>query len=269
MTFVEIVIVGNEVLLGQVQDTNSSYLSRVVRARRGFVRHIAVVQDQIDSIAVELDASLKRRARLIFTCGGLGPTDDDLTLAGIAAATGQQLQLNKVARDFVEGRYKSLASAGFVTSAEMNDARLKMAMLPTGARAIANPVGSAPAVVLEAGVSSIVALPGVPAELKAIVEGPLQVLLGDVFGPAGYRERELLVDCGDESILAPMLREVAAAHPNVYVKSHASHFGHDVRFRVVVSAAASSDDEAQRLIDTAASEFARALNNVGIEVQEM
>ena len=265
----EIVIVGNEVLLGQVQDTNSSYLSRTIRARGGVVRHIAVVQDDIDSIGDALLASLKRRSDLIFTCGGLGPTHDDLTLASLAAATSRSLELNDVAREFVERKYAILASTGFVESAEMNDARLKMAMLPAGATAIENPVGSAPAVVIGFGETKIVALPGVPAELKAIVEGPLQLLFNELFGPGGYRERELFIDCGDESILAPGLREVAAAHPRVYVKSHSSHFGPAVRFRVVVSAAASSEEEAQSLIDTAASEFARALNTAGIEVQGM
>jgi nicotinamide-nucleotide amidase len=263
----EIVIVGNEVLLGQVQDTNSSYLGRTIRARGGVVRHIAVVQDEIDSIADALMASLNRRAGLIFTCGGLGPTHDDLTLASLAAATSTSLELNAVAREFVERKYASLASAGFVESAELNDARLKMAMLPAGAIAIENPVGSAPAVVVVFGETRIVALPGVPAELKAIVEGPLQALLNELFGPGGYRERELFIDCGDESILAPALREVAAAHPKVYVKSHASDFGPAVRFRVVVSATASSVDEAQRLIATAAFELIRVLSNAGIEVQ--
>ena len=76
---VEIVTIGNEVLLGLVEDTNSHYLCRVVREMGGRVRHIAIVRDEVDSIAQEVRASLARRADLIFTCGGLGPTDDDST----------------------------------------------------------------------------------------------------------------------------------------------------------------------------------------------
>src|SRR5579862_1566718 len=90
---VEIVTVGNEVLLGLVRDTNSHYLCRVVRGIGGRVRHIAVVRDQIDEIASEIRSSLGRRTDLVFTCGGLGPTDDDLTLAAVAEATGRQLEL--------------------------------------------------------------------------------------------------------------------------------------------------------------------------------
>jgi molybdenum cofactor synthesis domain-containing protein len=265
---VEIIVVGNEVLLGQVQDTNSNYLCRIVRERGGVVRHIAVLRDEIDAISDAVKASLTRGAGLILICGGLGPTDDDLTLAGIAAATRRELRLNQPARDFIERRYTELASARFVKDSAMNESRLKMARLPEGARPVENPVGSAPAVTLEAGDARIVALPGVPAELKAIVEGPLQPLLNEVIGSAAYCEREITVNCGDESQLAPLLRDVAAAHPNVYVKSHASHFGQNVRFRIVVSAAASTREEAQRLIESAAAHLLRQSREAGIERQE-
>lgn len=264
MIRVEILIVGNEVLLGQVQDTNSSYLCRVIRGRGGLTGHIAVVPDEIDAIADAVKASRGRRAGLILTCGGLGPTDDDLTFAGIAAATGSSLELNHSARDFIERRYAQLAAAGFVECLEMNDARLKMAKLPAGAHAIENPVGSAPGVSLEAGEARIVALPGVPAELKAIVEGPLQPLLNELFGHAGYCEREIIVDCGDESQLAPVLREVAVAHPNVYLKSRASHFGQRVRLRVIVSTSASSVERANRLIEAASADLVRAFKEAGM-----
>jgi molybdenum cofactor synthesis domain-containing protein len=257
-------IVGNEVLLGQVQDTNSSYLCRVIRERGGRTDHVAVVRDEIDAIADELKASLARRPGLVLTCGGLGPTDDDVTLAGLATATGRKLESNKPAREFIERRYAELAKAGFVEGSEMTESRLKMALLPAGSRPIENPVGSAPAVSLEAGETRIVALPGVPGELKAIVEGPLQTLLNEVFGPSGYSEREVIVECGDESVLAPVLRRVVAAHPDVYVKSRASHFGSDVSFRVVISASAPTLTEADAIIQRASEELTRALQAAGV-----
>lgn len=264
MVSVEILIVGNEVLLGQVQDTNSIYLCRVIRGRGGRTDHVAVVRDEIDEIADELKASLARRPGLVLTCGGLGPTDDDVTLAGLATATGRKLESNKPAREFIERRYAELAKAGFVEGSEMTESRLKMALLPAGSRPIENPVGSAPAVSLEAGETRIVALPGVPGELKAIVEGPLQTLLNEVFGPSGYSEREIIVDCGDESQLAPVLREAAAAHPNVYIKSRASHFGQKVRFRVILSASGPSLEETERLVEVASVDLVHAFQRAGI-----
>jgi molybdopterin-biosynthesis enzyme MoeA-like protein len=206
---------------------------------------------------------------MIFTCGGLGPTADDLTLAAVAEAAGQRLALNSTARDFIERRYEELASRGFVADARMNDARIKMAWLPTGALPVENPVGSAPATVLEARDSRIVSLPGVPAELKSIVEGPLEGLLNEVFGRGGYRERELTVRCGDESVLAPILRRVAAAHTDVYIKSRASSFGQDVRFRIMISASAESAASASRMIERAAADIARSFAEAGIQIDAL
>jgi molybdenum cofactor synthesis domain-containing protein len=265
---VEILTIGNEILLGLLEDTNSHYLCRVVRGMGGRVRHIAVLRDEIDAIAAAIKASLDRNAELIFTCGGLGPTDDDLTLAGVALGTTRKLEINALAQEFVEHRYREIASQGYVSTAEMSEARLKMARLPQGAFAVENPVGAAPAVVVEVNNTRIVSLPGVPAELKAIVEGPLQSLLSRIFGRGSYREREMKVACGDESELAPALRRVAFLHPEVYIKSRASHFGPGVRFRIVISASAASADEADRMITTAASDLTRTLEDAGIQEQD-
>lgn len=264
MVTVEIVTIGNEILLGLVQDTNSNYLCRVVRGMAGRVRHIAVVRDEIDAIADSIRASMGRGAELIFTCGGLGPTDDDLTLAAIAKATSCQLHVDAAAQQFVERRYQELAAQGYVARAEMSEPRLKMARLPEGGYPIENPVGSAPGVVLEVNNTRIVSLPGVPAELKAIVEGSLQSLLAEVFGRGSYREREITVGCGDESVLAPALRRVASLHPDVYIKSRASGFGRGVRFRILISASAASAEEAGLMIESAVADLTRALGEAGI-----
>lgn len=267
MINVEILTIGNEILLGLVEDTNSNYLCRVVRGMGGRVRHVAVVRDEIDDIAEEVRASVGRSADLIFTCGGLGPTDDDLTLAAIAKFADLRLEMNEAAKMFVAGRYHQLALQGYVSGAEMSDARLKMARLPEGAFPVENPGGAAPAVVLEFGAARIVSLPGPPAELSAIIEGPLQTLLTGVFGRGSYRERLMTVECGDESELAPALRKVALAHPEVYIKSRASHFGSDVKFRILISASGASGDETEHMIESAATDLNDALGDVGIKQQ--
>ena len=265
MINVEILTIGNEILLGLVQDTNSTYLCRMVRGMGGRVRHIATPRDEIDAIADDVNAALSRGAELVFTCGGLGPTDDDVTLAAVAKATGRRLELNSAARQFVEQRYRDLASRGHVPGAEMSEARLKMAHLPEGARPIVNPVGAAPAVVIEVDAIRIVSLPGVPAELKAVVEGPLQTLLAELFGRGSYREREITVACGDESQLAPALRQVASRNPEVYLKSRPSHFGPDVKFRILISSSAATAGEAERLISIAEADLISLLSDSGIQ----
>ena len=264
MVIVEILTVGNEILLGRIEDTNSNYLCRVVRGMGGQVRHIAVVSDEVDAIAGELQHSLDRGPKIIFTCGGLGPTEDDVTLAGVAKATERKLEVNADALEFVARRYTELAQQGYVSRPEMNEARVKMATLPDGAGIIENQVGAAPAVVLDVNDTRIVSLPGVPAELKAIVEGPLLSLLAGFFDGGSYHELEMIIGCGDESVLAPALKQVAQLHPDVYLKSRANRFGPDARFRIVISASAKSSNEAHRKVASAASDLTRTLKAAGI-----
>jgi molybdenum cofactor synthesis domain-containing protein len=266
---VEVMTIGNEILLGLIQDTNSNYLCRVVRGMGGRVRRIVTVRDEVDHISMELATSLAHEADLIMTCGGLGPTDDDLTLAAVASATGRQILLDPDAREFVERKYRALATAGYVTSGEMTDARLKMARLPEGGVIIENPIGAAPAVLIRSAATRIVCLPGVPSELKAIVEGPLQPLLGEVFGLGSYRELEILVECGDESQLAPSLRQVASAHPDVYIKSRASGFGPGVKFRIMSSATAATAAAAEAKVRDAVSDLIRVFAEAGIQAGPM
>jgi nicotinamide-nucleotide amidase len=256
---VDILTIGNEILLGLVLDTNSNYLCRVVRGMGGRVRRIAVVPDEIDEIVLALRASLDRGTGVVFTAGGLGPTGDDLTLAAVAKAIGKPLVLDSAAAGFVENKYRELAAQNHVRSADMTDSRLKMARMPEGSRPVQNPVGAAPACIVESQNSRIVSLPGVPAELKAIVEDPLQSFLSEVLGQGSYREREILLDRGDESEIAPALRQVVAEHPDVYVKSRASHFGPDVKFRVLLAATAASAEEAEAKIQRASHDLLRLM----------
>ena len=260
----EIIIIGNEILLGLVQDTNSNYLCRVMRESGGSVRHIAVVADEIAVIGDELKLALGRGTDLLVTCGGLGPTDDDLTLAAIAKACDLELTSDPAAADFIQRRYRELASRSYVESEEMTEARLKMAKFPAGARMIDNPVGTAPAMLLTVRNSQILSLPGVPAEMKGIVEGPLSGFFTGLFGSGAYIEREMSADCGDESALAFLLRKVASAHPGVYIKSHAGSFGADMKFRITLSASASNTREAEAMIERARLDLMGELAEAGI-----
>ena len=260
----EIIIVGNEVLLGLVQDTNSNYLCRVIRESGGSVRHIAVVADEFAAVGDELKLSLGRSADLLITCGGLGPTEDDLTLAAIAKACDLPLVSDPTAADFIQRRYSDLAALGYVESAEMTEARLKMARFPEGARMIDNPVGTAPAMLLSVRETEILSLPGVPAELKGIIEGPLAEFFTGMFGGGAYIERELSAECGDESAMAAVLRRVAGDHPGVYIKSHAGRFGAQSKFRITLSATAANTREGEALIERARADLIRDFAHAGI-----
>ncbi|MFQ6014091.1 MAG: competence/damage-inducible protein A [Anaerolineae bacterium] len=269
LTTVEIVAVGNELLLGDVLDTNTNWLCRKITGMGGQVRRTVMVRDELRAISREIEAALGHGTDLIITTGGLGPTADDLTLSAVAEATGQPLELNPLARDLVASRYWELARLGHVADGALTEARQKMAILPRGAQPLANLVGTAPAVLLEIGRSRIVCLPGVPAELKGIFEGSLQPLLEEIFGQSFFSEKLLMIDCGDESVLASILEEVAGEHPEVYIKSRAKGFGAEVKFRVTLSASGRSWAQVEGLISQALHDLEVALRRAHIVVESV
>jgi nicotinamide-nucleotide amidase len=266
MAEVEIVSAGNEVLLGHVLDTNSNFLCRRVTAAGGIVSRTMMLGDEVETIAAELRAALGRSPALVFTVGGLGPTSDDLTLEAVAAATGRPLELNDDAERMVREKYAEFAELGYVPFAEMNDSRLKMAMLPRGAEAVVNPAGGAPGVLVRQGDTVVVSLPGVPEELMAIVDESLARLFGELFGRAHYDERALVVDLQDESAIADLLREVDAASPGVYIKSRARQMGPDVKIRITFSARGQDGGEVSKMILAPMEELERRISAAGFAV---
>jgi nicotinamide-nucleotide amidase len=233
---VEIVSAGNEVLSGDVLDTNSNWLCRRITGLGGHVRRTMMLRDEVDTIAQELRAAHARRPALIFTVGGLGPTTDDLTLAAVAQALGRPLELHPEAERMVRERYEEFAARGQVPFAGMNSARLKMARLPQGSAPLLNRIGGAPGVLLEIDGVAVVSLPGVPPELRYIVENSCTELFARLFGVSHYEERTLIIGTQDESAIAHVLAAVEARHPHVYIKSRAQRIGSERVNRITCSA---------------------------------
>jgi nicotinamide-nucleotide amidase len=260
---VEIVSAGNEVLIGDVLDSNSHWLCRQITGLGGWVRRTVMVRDVVEAVAAEVRGALERAPALLFTVGGLGPTDDDLTLSGVAMATGRPLELHAEAERLVAEKYAWFAEQGFVPFAGMNEARRKMARLPRGAAPLVNPVGGAPGVLLQLGGTAIVSLPGVPEELMAIVEQSMDEVLRGVFGSAHHEERALVVELQDESAIAEELRAAVAAHPDVYIKSRAKLLGSTLVIRVTLSARGADAAAVDRLLEPAASRLLAAISAAG------
>ncbi|MCW5881356.1 MAG: competence/damage-inducible protein A [Anaerolineae bacterium] len=249
MTQAEIIAVGNEVLSGDVVDTNSNWLARQVTRRGGRVARITTIPDTVDIIAQAVRDAVARRADLILVTGGLGPTADDLTLAGIAAGLGRNLTEDAAALGMVARRYAELAARGYVQPG-LTDARRKMAVLPQGSRPLWNSIGGAPGVRVDVEDATIVALPGVPEEMKAIFLESLTDLWAERL-PLAYAERAGLAQVQDDSLLAPHHRAVSAAFPNVYIKTRVQAFGMADTILVTFAASASTAAEAQARVDAA------------------
>jgi molybdenum cofactor synthesis domain-containing protein len=261
---VEILVIGNEVLAGAVLDTNSHWLCRELAARGARVTRITVLPDEPAAIGEALVAARARGPALIVTCGGLGPTADDLTVAAIAAALNQPVHEHPQAYAMIRDFYALLYARGDVVTPEMTPARAKMAQMPAAAETLANHVGAARGVLLRDGGTLIVSLPGVPAEMKDIFTHALSPRLEASFHNQAYAERTVATDCWDESILAPAVDGVARRHPAVYVKSRAQVYGSGAADFVTLAARGRDAAEVARLLDAAEADTLAALAAVGI-----
>ena len=233
---VELFAIGNELLVGQVLDTNTHWLIQSITALGAHVRRAHIVRDEYGEISDAIGGAIRRAPRLIVTTGGLGPTDDDLTFRALAQLLGLPLVEDPVALEMVRRRYEHLAAIRPNFSAELNEARRKMAWFPRGATPLVNPNGAAPGLALDVNErTTLVSLPGVPSEMKDIFGTSMQPVLARTIGAGGYIERTIVLDRGDESRIAALLQAVQDAHPSVYVKSRGQMLEDGLRLTVVLS----------------------------------
>lgn len=258
---VGILIVGNEILDGVILDTNSNWIVGRLMTFALHVREFMTVRDEVPEIAKALRRMVEDGCDLIITTGGLGPTHDDKTLRGVAAAFDLPLELNEEALRIVKRQYRTLHKRGIIKTAEITEARRKMAILPRGAEPMDNRVGGAPGVLLERGGTTIICLPGVPAELKWIFDNEvLGLLKGMVSGV--FKERIVALPAGDESTLSPIIDEVMSQFPGVYIKSLVKPYGGGTHIRVWVSAYGDSEEEVDGRISRAVEELMRKLREL-------
>jgi molybdenum cofactor synthesis domain-containing protein len=248
---VEIFIIGNEILNGEIQDTNTHWLCGEITAMGGHVVRGTVLRDDLDGIAAELRAALDRGARVIFTSGGLGPTVDDLTLAAVAKSVGKELLLNEKARQMIKNSYDALHDKGILAQGGLTPAREKMAWIPEGAIPLYNTVGTAPCSLLHAGEAAIISLPGIPKELKGIFNSSLQPFLQETFRGGISAMHTITVCCNDESVLEPVLSRVVPCHPGVYIKSLATMPGETPELDITLTAVGSDQASLEELIGAA------------------
>ncbi len=196
----ELIMVGTELLLGEIIDTNGAYLARKLAPLGINLYYKSVVGDNLQRMKEALKIALKR-SDLVITSGGLGPTLDDITKDAITQVFGLEMVVNEEAKANVEGFFKRLGRT-------MCQNNLRQALIPQGAIPIYNPVGSAPGIMLEQGEKLVIALPGVPRELEVMTEetlipylskkgGDLRVIKSRVLKFRGIGESQLEMELMD------------------------------------------------------------------------
>lgn len=160
-----IVVIGNEILSGRTQDTNTSWIAGKLSDKGIKLTEVRVVAD-VESAIIQAVNELRQRNTYLFTTGGIGPTHDDITTASIAKAIGVDFPVNAEARQILLNYYGS--------EDKLTDVRLSMARIPVGASLIENPVSGAPGYKIE----NVFVMAGVPHIMRSMLDGILPNLDG-------------------------------------------------------------------------------------------
>jgi nicotinamide-nucleotide amidase len=204
-----IVVTGTEVLTGRISDSNGPWVSERLAELGVEVAHILVVADRPDDLEAALRFMADERMDMIVTTGGLGPTADDLTAAVVARFAGRELALDAGMESKIAEVLRGFARRYDFDQEAVMEANRKQAMVPRGATPL-DPVGTAPGLVVPAGDSVVVVLPGPPRELQpmwpaALETAPVRELLERATPLRGYTLRMFGVP---ESEIAKSLREI-------------------------------------------------------------
>ena len=217
---VEIVCIGNELLIGKTLNTNAKWIAKKATSLGAEVKRITVVGDNINYIATIIREALERAPKFIITTGGLGPTFDDKTLEGIAKALNVKLEVNENALKMVKEKYEAYAQKNKTGKIELTPPRVKMATLPKNANPLHNPIGTAPGTVTKTKQAFILTLPGVPSEMEAIFEESITPLIKKETGNLSLFEKSIFAENIMESAIAPLIDQTMRENIKVYIKSH-------------------------------------------------
>ena len=232
----EIIGVGTELLLGQIANTNAQHISRELATIGVNVYFHTAVGDNLDRMRDAIGRALGRADCVIIT-GGLGPTPDDITREGVAAATGLELKRDDALVEMISNVFGRLGRA-------MPEDNLRQADLPEGATAIP-PEGTAPGFFVEHDGALVFALPGVPWEMRAMLEKSVVPLLRERAGEGALVSRQILVIGLGESHTHELIRDLVARQTNPTIAFLAG--GGQVRVRITARAA--TEDAARALIE--------------------
>ncbi len=216
MARVEMLAVGRELLIGRTVNTNAHWMGGRLAKMGSMLSAVNTVDDDLGEISRAVGEALSRSPDFLVVVGGLGPTPDDMTLKGIAAGLGSELERNEAALEQIRAHYAKRGLGGI----EMTPARRKMSELPRGAEPVENPTGTAPGIRLKARGTVIFSLPGVPGEMKRMFKDSVEPEVKEVLGELHRARSTLEVRGVFESDMAPLIGAELKKHPGAYVKSH-------------------------------------------------
>lgn len=231
----EMIFVGTELLLGNITNTNGVFLAKECAALGLECYYQTIVGDNWDRL---LDAvkMAKERSDVVILCGGLGPTDDDLTKEACAAACNRELFMDENIRSDIE---RFLVEHGYTVT----DNNFKQALIPEGAKIIPNANGTAPGLIIEDGDKRLVLLPGPPNELIPMFKNEVKPYFEALTG--GTIVSRMVKVCGiGESLAETMLKDLIEVQDNPTIATYAKTGEVHIR----VTAKAEDEEKARKLI---------------------
>jgi nicotinamide-nucleotide amidase len=229
----EIVTTGTEILLGEIVDTNAAWIAQQLRDAGINLYFKTTVGDNEQRVRSVVELGLSR-SDIVIVSGGLGPTTDDITRQAIAAATNRPLRLDDSALDTLRERFARFG-------VRMTDNNRQQALIPEGALLIENPVGTAPGFIVETARGTVVAIPGVPREMKHLMSESVLPYLRSRAGNTGTIRRRVLRTVGiGESTLDDVLGELMLRpNPTIGLAAHTAQA--DIRITARADSAVAAD----------------------------
>lgn len=220
----EIITIGDEILIGQIVDTNSAFIAQELNRIGISVYQITSVQDDQQHIQQALEEAGKRVSLVILT-GGLGPTKDDITKQTFCSYFQDQLVLDQRVLSHVEELFARYVST------PISDVNRMQAMVPSKARVLFNRYGTAPGMWMQKDEVVYVSLPGVPYEMKGLMEHEVIPALRMHFQRPFILHRTLITYGLGESAIAERIEDIEAALPVQFKLAYLPHMG-KVRLRL-------------------------------------
>jgi len=212
----ELVMIGTELLLGEIVDTNANRLSLALRDIGMDLYYKTTVGDNEQRIVDGLNLALDR-SDVVITSGGVGPTVDDITRQAVATATGRNLIYSKELERQIAARFRKFGRP-------MADNNKRQAYMPEGAMPIENPVGTAPCFLSEdtSGRGCVIVLPGVPRELEHLVENNVKPILIERMGGIKITRVKVLRTCavGESNVDRVIGDLMTSSNPTVGLAAH-------------------------------------------------
>lgn len=196
----EIITIGDEILIGQIVDTNSAWMAERLNKAGIKVAQITSIPDQSNAIKLTLDAALER-ADIVLITGGLGPTRDDVTKQTLADYFGLPLEIDPATLAHVEAYFNKL-------NRPMLAANVKQAEVPKGCTVIKNKNGTAPCMWFEKDGKIFVSMPGVPFEMKYLIDEEVIPRLVSRFALPHIVHKTILTANIGESFLAALITDI-------------------------------------------------------------